>query len=474
MGTAGCTGTAEAGGDEACFVRTVPLREQPGRLHASYLAPTRNRQRCLAPLAVALLATPEVLFSSVTADRETLLDAWWTLLVYHGSLKGVGTSHNALQDIEELMTRYQEEVLEQIRAGELDTALDREQTTPSWARRERLAERISQLTSHMSADENARTFDRLCMTYNQTDGLDLVLATNMVSVGLDAARLALMVVNGQPLTTAEYIQASSRVGRAEVPGIVVANYYRDQARSLSHYESFRAYHESFYRFVEPSSVTPYTYQARLRALHAALVKVPCNSAADRYQCSIGEVEAAWKEIHEGYPLYVQSFTPGVLFARELKALTGPVWVMDDRGRLQERSFPDGLGGGGQLLLVPTPLPASWIAKVLYASREHRRATEDEAALAPSSEAALQGEQDPLLHALCLWARAKPPDAAGQVSTRMLLEVLDAIVAAKSRGDEAGDDGCPADLEQVVLDVLDEQGSRFTEPKRQEALGRPGD
>ena len=93
----------------------------------------------------------------------------------------------------------------------------------------------------------------------------------MVSVGLDVARLALMIVNGQPLTTAEYIQATSRVGRAAVPGVVFANYYRHQARSLSHYESFRSWHESFYRFVEPSSVTPFTHQVRSRALHAALV-----------------------------------------------------------------------------------------------------------------------------------------------------------------------------------------------------------
>jgi hypothetical protein len=69
------------------------------------------------------------------------------------------------------------------------------------------------------------------------------------------------------------------VGRSDVPGVVFVNYYRDQARSLSHYESFRPYHESFYRFVEPTSITPYTYQARKRALHAALV------IAMRYGCA---------------------------------------------------------------------------------------------------------------------------------------------------------------------------------------------
>ncbi len=93
----------------------------------------------------------------------------------------------------------------------------------------------------------------------------------MVSVGLDEPRLALMVMNGQPLTTAEYIQASSRVGRSSIPGIVFVNYYKTQARSLSHYENFRAFHSSFYRFVEPSSLTPFTEQVRNKALHAALV-----------------------------------------------------------------------------------------------------------------------------------------------------------------------------------------------------------
>jgi hypothetical protein len=257
--------------EDSYFARSVPLSERPGRLYFGYLTPARDRAHCLAPLAAALLAAPEVLFADAGADAPALLDAWWTLLVYHGSLKGVGISRNALQDIETFMARYQAEFIEQQRQARGDGADPADVAENPWQRRAQLAQRLTQLTSHMSADDNARTFERLKLSQTDRSGLDLVLATNMVSVGLDVARLAVMVVNGQPLTTAEYIQASSRVGRGEVPGIVVANYYRDQARSLSHYESFRAYHESFYRYVEPTSVTPYTYQARLRALHAALI-----------------------------------------------------------------------------------------------------------------------------------------------------------------------------------------------------------
>jgi hypothetical protein len=200
-----------------------------------------------------------------------LLDAWWTLVVYHGSLKGVGVSRNALREIEDGIDLLQREWREQHAASAADSQQEVDPIERSGRWRGQLFDRVTQLTSHMSADENARSFERLALPRGDPDALDLALATNMVSVGLDVPRLATMVINGQPLTTAEYIQASSRVGRGAVPGIVVANYYRDQARSLSHYESFRAYHEAFYRFVEPTSVTPYAYQARLRALHAALV-----------------------------------------------------------------------------------------------------------------------------------------------------------------------------------------------------------
>ena len=257
--------------DDACFARTVPLGERPGRIYVGYLAPLLNRQQCLVPLAAALLLAPDTLFGSEQNARE-LRDVWWTQVVYHGSLKGVGNSHTAFAgDVRDFM---------RLLAGTTDA---QNQENEKVRKQERSISNVAQLTSLQTAAQNAEIFARLSRTCDEDGCLDAVLATNMISVGLDVARLALMIINGQPLTTAEYIQASSRVGRSEAPGLVFANYYREQARSLSHYESFRPYHEAFYRFVEPTSVTPYTYQARLRVLHAALVIVMRHGRPDLLQ-----------------------------------------------------------------------------------------------------------------------------------------------------------------------------------------------
>ena len=101
---------------------------------------------------------------------------------------------------------------------------------------------------------------------------DVVLATSMLQVGVDVSRLGLMLIVGQPKNTAEYIQASSRVGRdASRPGLVVILGNWARPRDLAHYEQFRHFHETFYAQVEPLSVTPFSATSLERGLDGVLV-----------------------------------------------------------------------------------------------------------------------------------------------------------------------------------------------------------
>ncbi len=284
--------------DDSYFARTIPLKDKPGRVYVGFMAPFLPKQRSLSPLAAALLAAPVTL----CGGQEEYLDAWWSQVVYHSSLKGVGNSRTLYQsDVENYFARLILEAvqndIDKIQPGFLDddtlktlsdyTRITDPEIKAVTNRYIPLRElNIKTLTSNQSAEDNSRVFAELEKEQGDKDSIDVVLATNMISVGLDVARLALMIINGQPLTTAEYIQAGSRVGRGNVPGIVFVNYYKTQARSLSHYENFRSYHDSFYRFVEPSSLTPFTYQARKRGLHGALVTairhgIPALAANDR-------------------------------------------------------------------------------------------------------------------------------------------------------------------------------------------------
>jgi len=140
--------------------------------------------------------------------------------------------------------------------------------------RRRLIRNIQELTSRRTADEIPRILDDLNRRWTPEPSpvwpVDVLLATNMISVGVDVPRLGLMVVTGQPKSTSEYIQATSRVGRS-FPGMVVTVYNPARSRDRSHYEQFVGYHQAIYRHVEPTSVTPFSAPARSRGFAGLII-----------------------------------------------------------------------------------------------------------------------------------------------------------------------------------------------------------
>lgn len=142
-----------------------------------------------------------------------------------------------------------------------------------------LAGRTKELTSRIESNSIKKLLNELETKFSLTtkDGwtfvqntVDLVLASNMFSVGIDIERLNVMLMNGQPKNIAEYIQASSRVGRKD-KGIVVNLLDANRSRDKSYFENYVSFNNAYYKFVEPLSVTPFTEIALDKVLASLLV-----------------------------------------------------------------------------------------------------------------------------------------------------------------------------------------------------------
>ncbi len=183
--------------------------------------------------------------------KSSAQDSYWTQVVYHNSRRELGKTTTTL------MERVKE-VLQGIQSDDVSS---------------RKFMIMKELSANLNSIEIATVKELMQVETPKPDAIDVLACTNMISVGIDISRLGLIIMKGQPKTTAEYIQATSRVGRdaMRAPGIVVTVYTAGRPRDRSHYEAFQSYHQSLYRAVEPVSVTPFAPPAMHRTVHAAVV-----------------------------------------------------------------------------------------------------------------------------------------------------------------------------------------------------------
>jgi hypothetical protein len=246
---------------DSFFAHTVPRSEKNARLYLGLAAQGRSPKVVLLRTYLPLLAAAQRLYGAAGGDRNSSnpVDPYMTLVGYFNSLRELGGSRRIVEDeIGARLAGYGR----RLRVGE---------ATGPFADR-RIDYEVVELTSREPTNRVADAKRRLALPFQEEDAVDVALATNMISVGLDITRLGLMVVTGQPKTTAEYIQATSRVGREdERPGLVVTLLNVHRPRDRSHYERFAAYHASFYRAVEATSVTPFAPRAVDRGIAAITV-----------------------------------------------------------------------------------------------------------------------------------------------------------------------------------------------------------
>ena len=249
---------------DSYFARAMPASERHARRYFGVAAQGRNPKEVMRRVLLALMGAAERAWRDVggARNRDNPADPYMSVLGYFNSLRELGGARRILEEeVQNTLKRYGD----RRRLGEsVSEGLFRDRTSFS---------DVVELTSRVGTGKVAEARKRLDRTFHdRAQRVDCAIATNMISVGLDIRRLGLMLVYGQPKTHSEYIQATSRVGRDDRrPGLVVTLYNVHKPRDRSHYERFRHYHETFYRSVEVSSVTPFAARALDRGFAGALV-----------------------------------------------------------------------------------------------------------------------------------------------------------------------------------------------------------
>ncbi len=246
---------------DSFFAQTVPSSKAPARLYLGVASQGRNPKVVMRKAWLALMGAAERAYRDGGGHNNlnNPADPYMTVVGYFTSLRELGGARRILE----------EEVQNTIKGY---GARRRVGERPGLFQDRRTFSEVVELTSRVSTSKVAEARRRLECGFHEPQRVDCAIATNMISVGLDIPRLGLMVVLGQPKTHAEYIQATSRVGRDDRwPGLVVTLFNIHKPRDRSHYERFRHNHETFYRSVEVGSVTPFSARALDRGFAGALV-----------------------------------------------------------------------------------------------------------------------------------------------------------------------------------------------------------
>ena len=235
---------------------------KPGRLYVGVQMPAQSGKSAYLKTAGALLGLKEEISKGlglgVPKHPANDTDPFHTLVAYFNSLRELSGASVVAQDDLVNYVKTKKNIRKQIHGLKLDADIP-ETIVPVEMNSRRRAGEITEILNQLEIREDARGANLPCIR--------ILHATNMISVGVDVERLGLMLINGMPKNTAEYIQASSRVGR-QGPGLVVCVHGWTKSRDRSHYERFKQYHQAFYREVEATSVTPWTSSVRDSVLGA--------------------------------------------------------------------------------------------------------------------------------------------------------------------------------------------------------------
>tara|TARA_B100000427_G_scaffold327875_1_gene339638 strand:- start:5530 stop:8625 length:3096 start_codon:yes stop_codon:yes gene_type:complete len=227
---------------------SVKKQNSTGREYIGLTSATANSGNYLLQSVSAILL--QSLKDKGLSSLQEFIDPYSTPVFYFNSLRELGAADVLLRD---------------------DAIASISAYAKSRNEEEREQLDFEELSSNASGEEITDIRMRLENKYNEKDHISGLLSTVMISVGLDVSRLGLMVIVGQPKSISEYIQASSRVGRGEIPGIVITLFNEYKPRDKSYFESFNAWNKDMYSHVETSSVTPFAARAREKIFPALLV-----------------------------------------------------------------------------------------------------------------------------------------------------------------------------------------------------------